>query len=276
MVATGSKVGVWNRALLRIGHTRLIQSEADPGDEAEVCDAVYDDVVREVLEARDWNWATDIRPITQVNTRTVSFTGDSLTSEFTIPYAFRDSTQVSATVGGAPAPSFTVTAPTESALGTISIVPTPGSGVPIVVTISYQRVGWRNIYSLPSDFLRPVALLTRGERIDMTPTALQQQWRIVMDDDGRSKVLLADLAPSAVAGIEYVGARYDVVSWPRKFLDAVVARMAMELAAAIPKDPNKAQLMLALYDDALSKAFALDQELKNDALPVTPSLGARG
>jgi hypothetical protein len=51
------KVHIWNRALSRIGHTVLVQSETEETAAAEACRTHWDDCVREAIEVADWDFA---------------------------------------------------------------------------------------------------------------------------------------------------------------------------------------------------------------------------
>ena len=57
MVETRGKVGIWNRALSRIGETVRVQIETDTTAAAEACETHYDDCRREVFQSADWDFA---------------------------------------------------------------------------------------------------------------------------------------------------------------------------------------------------------------------------
>jgi hypothetical protein len=56
---TGNKIGIWNRALFRVGESgSKVEAETDTSIAAEACLLVYDDCLEQTLESFDWPFAT--------------------------------------------------------------------------------------------------------------------------------------------------------------------------------------------------------------------------
>ena len=89
------------------------------------------------------------------------------------------------------------------------------------------------------------------------------------------EVLLTDMAAADVDKLEYVAMVEYIPLMPRTFLDALVWRLAVELALAIAKKPDVSQYAYSEYRRSLSIAMAYDENRHQEPEPRTPSLVTR-
>jgi hypothetical protein len=118
--------------------------------------------------------------------------------------------------------------------------------------------GWTYVYQLPAGCITPVALLPEGTRLAWMPSDM----RLVFDTR-TARVASTDtrfLVTDAEGGsgkdfeaLEYV-AVVDEDLWPSAFVDAVVHRLAAELALVLRKEPQLASGLMNAYAAALSRA----------------------
>ena len=218
MAKTVGKVGIWNRALDRIGETEPIEDEDEDRMAADVCRRHYDDCLLEVLESTPWPFATK-----------------------------------------------------QSAL-------TSPTGV--------TRTGWDYIYTLPTDCAYPLALLDEDQRIGLMNADERVPFEIMSDDAGVWRILCCDVASDEFEVLEYVATPTSTASndttgggingWPRTFADAVIWRLAAELALAIKKDRQMYIGCMQSYMLSLSNARADQFNSKHpDPEPDPPSVAAR-
>ncbi len=279
-MATSSKIGVWNRALIEAGQTQFIQSETDQNPETEICNLRYDDILKEALTARDWKWATFIKPLTQIDSQSTPYTGDAAETVFAVPHAYLDPADVVVTVDEVEQESgtdYVLTGPDGAVAAFVTFTVAPGASTDVLITVNASREGYEHLYAVPTDFLKDVGLLVDGERLIRTPNSLRQEYRIFPSATGEGLVLATDLDTDDFDGLEYVSRMEHVPLWPAEFLNAIVYKLAAALAAGLVKDRRLAKDLNAAYDDCLSKAFALDQDSdKTYFTAPSPSEVARG
>ncbi len=284
-MATQSAVGVWNRALHRIGESELLETEDDDRPSADSCRLYYDDCVREVLEARPWPWAMRQRPLTEISEQVTSYDGDAVQDTFNIPHAFLDSSQVALVLvssGGTETEleagdDYTLTPadPAEGQEAEVVLDTAPAVGETLRITVSTSRVGWDYLYSLPADCITPVALLTAGTRLDLLQERQKEEWDKLINDAGDGYVLACNVAE--VDAFEYVTSVTNVAAWDATFLNAVVFRLAADLALDVKKDPQLAGQLMAAYGGTLDQAFAQAKNARQHTTkPTSPSVAARG
>lgn len=285
-MASGTRLDIWNRALGRIG-SEPIESETEDRPEAAALVRLYDDLLREVLEARRWPWAMRQRPLTQVGSQSYSWPGDGAQTTFEVPFALLDPSQLEvAHVAGGVATVLTasqytlapVAAPPPFATVTlVGIVPEVGESVRIKVTTS--RVGWEHLYALPADCVTPVALLAEDQRYELQSEDERDgyAWDRLIDDSGTGFVLACDLDAGDFEVLEYVAYITHVRAFPALFQDALVWRCAAELALEIKKDSKLAGQLLQQYERSVGVAFAKARNNRRPGPdPITPSMRARG
>jgi hypothetical protein len=149
----------------------------------------------------------------------------------------------------------------------------------LAVVTGVIRIGWEYVYGLPADFVAACAILSGEVRFSLVPGEGRVAYEIQANDAGNGQVLCTDLEVETTDILEYTRRIDSIVAMPRLFLNAVVWRLAAELALSLVKGTEGARLSngcLAAFDDALRVAHArqlvgqqLDQEL--DA----PSIRAR-
>lgn len=282
MAATSSNIGVWNRALGRIGVSKLVQSEDENTPEAEQCGLIYDDVVRELLEKHDWRFAKRQRPISKIDSQTVTYDGvdtDGVEDTFVVPYPFTSSADLTVEIDDVEvdADGYTITEAEGGVDATITLDTPPGASTTLTITVTTTREGWEHVYVLPADCVKPLALLGDGVRIDLAPQAARPEWEIFPSPDGQSQYLACDLDEDDFDALEYIYEHTYVPGWTREFLNAVVWRMAVDLALSIKKDPVLSERMALAYEEYCSRAFARDQNnAQQSQEPTTPSVAARG
>lgn len=285
-MATNSKVGVWNRALRRIGESESLETESDDRPAADACRLYYDDCLREVLEAKPWPMLRREVPLSEISSQVVRYDGTGSQTVFNIPYAFLSTTQVAVELIDSSGTATIQTAgtdytvkpaiPSQGVEAEVTMASAPAADEDVRITVTTSRVGWTNLYQLPPDCVTPVALLTQGERIDLTPENMKEEFDRVINDAGDGYMLCCNV--DDVEAFEYVAYIDNVLAWPALFLDAVVFRLAAELALDIRKDPQLAGQMMQLAMVAIDRAYAMARNArhKTPELPQTPLLASRG
>jgi hypothetical protein len=279
MAVSSSKVDLWNRALSRIGETELIESENEDRPSAATCRLHYDDLLKQLLESREWRWATRERILTQIDSQDTSYTGDAAETRFDVPVAFLQSSQISVTVDGVDQTvetDYNVTPATESDVGYVTFVSAPAA-VAVVITVETTREGWDHVYTLPADYVKAIGLIYDNTRYDYLPNANRAAFEVSIGDDNESYVLAADLDDDEIDGLMYVAFIDNVKIMPAKFASALCWLLACELAMAILKDAKTAALCMQKAGLAISEAFAFDGDTgQQSPTPQTPGLTARG
>jgi hypothetical protein len=187
-MGTTTEVGIYNRALLKIGHTEACVATTDDTLAARTCKLVYDDCLAEVL--------TDY------------------------PMSFSKQHAV------------------------------------LVIAAGATRKGWEYVYTLPVDFLAARFLVCGESRIDLTDPDNRYPYEIMLNAAGTAKVFCCDLSATDIDALEYTALVTTVSLFPAAFVDALAWRMAVELAAAIPKDANLAKMAFQMYRAQVEMAFA--------------------
>lgn len=122
---------------------------------------------------------------------------------------------------------------------------------------------WEYAYALPSDCVT-ARYLWSGVR----DPALEERIPFALEDDATSgRILLTDLED---AELIYGYQHETVARYPASFCDALVARVAVELAFSVPVKPNLAMGLDGAYRAALARAIASD---RNQAQPDAPRDG---
>jgi hypothetical protein len=173
---------------------------------------------------------------------------------------------------------YTVTSPTlDGVLGHITTDTAVLDTHQIEIVVAISRVGWEHAYALPSDFVAPVALLFENQRVDLTTADGRYPYDIYSAMDGQDKEFFTDLATDDDFVLEYTGEVRSVSMMPAAFREALVYRLAAELAVALRKDAAIAQGMLKMARDteAIAQSNALRHRQENPELD-SPTLNARG
>lgn len=289
MAPSASNIAIWNRALGRIGVTDLLESEADTRPDAEACRLAYDDVVHELFASRHWPWAMRQRPLSAIDEQVSEDAGNSVQTQFDVPYAFLDPSQLTVEqVDGGSATTltvgvdYTVTPPGEGTLGYVTTTVAVPTGQSLRVTVQTVRSGWAHVFRLPADCVTPVALLYRQGsqcrelRFDHLPGYARLEYAIMADDAGTGQLLCANVHENDIDGLLYVAHIPNVAAWPRHFVDAVVWRLASEIAHPLKKDTQLAEYCLRRFEASLDEASARAQDAESLHETITPSLAVRG
>lgn len=284
-MASTSKVDVWNRALGRIGESLRLEDENDDRPAAETCARHYDDILREVFEARPWPWAMRQTVLTDISEQIDSHAGTGAQLEFGISAPFLSTSQVTVEVidsGGTATEqeagtdySVTQADPEQAIEASLAMVVAPAVGETLRITVTTERVGWTNLYALPADCVTPVAILSQGVRLDLLQEKSKEEHDKLINDGGTGYMLACNV--DEVEAFEYVTLITSVGTWPAMFLDAVVWRLAAELALEIKKEPQLAAQMMQAYMASQATAFAMSSNARqNTQKPTSPIVAARG
>lgn len=286
MTFSADKVGIWNRALGRIGVTKLVQNANEKTLEARVCDQHYDDCLVEVLEQIDWAFAKKQAPLSKIDEQVASFDYDvsvSLTI-FEIPFSFLDNGQVSVAVGGSDLDAdddyaITPADPQTQSLARIVLVTPLAVGQTVTITVTTERIPWEHVYTTPNDCVTPLQLLPEGgPRRSQTQVDERIAFEKMANDAGTGTLICtdADIDTGDFDVLEYIAAITYVPALPRQFVDLLVWRLAAELALAIPKDTNKSNWCMQNFRASVSMAEKnmLDQG-EEGIPPDSPSINAR-
>jgi len=282
-MATISKVSVWNRALSRIHQTQQIQSVEENTPAAKACVLHYDDVLEEVLRAYPWRWAMREKILTSIGTQSYTYTYAALVNPydtFPVTYPFVNTSQVVVThIDGAAVETvltavddytFNDTDPKTITLDTALI-----AGESVKVTVTTSREGWDYIYAMPDDCVRAVALLPDGGRYSQMSVESRLEFEIMVSDDGNSLVLVTNESSSTFAALSYVARIVNVGVMPRDFVDALIWRLASELAEGLAKDVKRAMHCRQMYELVLGAAADVNESEGHASWQTPPGLAAR-
>ncbi len=287
MAISASAVQVWNRALSRVGHSDRLQSVDDDDAAAAACADHWDDILREVLAAREWPWAIRESQPTEVTTQSSTTAYASLVSPYeqvTIPAAFVDVSQLEVVHIDASddettleeGTDYTLDDVVEGASRTLTLDTALGVGESVRITVTTERQGWTYLYRQPDDCVLPLALEPPDTRLAQLAVESRSAFAQMDDDAGTGFLLCSNLAPDAVV-LHYIRFRDHVPSMPRAFVNALAWRLAGELADSLRKDTQLAERCLQRYDQAASVAFAEALNIGNPGPPpTTPGISARG
>lgn len=288
MSISKSKVAIWNRALGRIGENKGIASEAEvpTNATAAACDNCYDDLLRELLEARQWKWATRQRKLSNIDTQSVDGACNGAQTQFPFSFGYLDSTQVSVLLvtnaGGATTTlvsgtNYTLTPAANGAQAYVTTIATYSASFSIRVTVTSTRNGWEHVYAMPSDCVTPICLMFEDERFEATTVEDRIEFDVMANDAGDGQILCCDVDPTDFVLLEYVAMIEYVPAFPRHFVDALAWRMAAELALVLRTDLKLNAFYMQVYQQSLSRATAQAGNIGQDTVePDTPSLAARG
>jgi hypothetical protein len=278
MVAA-NKVDLWNMALARIGETALVASETEDRPAALLCDLYYDDVLREVFEARVWPWALRQRILADITTQTQTYTGDGVRVQYEFSFGFVDTTQIVVKVAGVtktPVTDYTITESIDGDQAYITFIVAPGAlAIEIIVTTS--NVGWDYAYIVPEDCVTPIGLVSNDTPRSHLPVGARPLFQVMINDSSDGLILYTDMEASEFQ-LEYVAMITYVPAFTSGFKSAVAWRLAEELAYSIMKSPEVALNCRAQYSRALDEvaSYAMNVNETGEDMVATPSLVARG
>jgi hypothetical protein len=268
-----TKLQIVNRAARHAGETRRIEDIGEASLVATTCADVYDDFVREALEAREWPWARVKAPLTEVGEQVKSYTGDGATTLFVVPYDIGDASQLTVTVNGAAVElgtGYTFTPPDGGFAARVTFLAAPANGAAIKLVVTTTRVGWDYVFTLPTDCVRPLALLLEGERRELIPSKQRLPFEVVPNNARTGYLLCTESDEFEV--LEYVAHITEATMYPPHFVEALALRLAAHLLDAVKKAPDEAVTMMARYENAVAVAFAV----ANNAAGVPACLDSPG
>ena len=249
-----STVDIYNLALSAIGESALVQGNEDNELAVELCRLHYPGCLRSMLERFEWPWATRQAVLTE----TVS------TYDSTVTYAaaatVRYEGRVYASVAGS------------------NVGHTPDPDLTTYWTLQYpQALGWGYVYTLPTDCVRPVAVLLDGERVTLLSS--KTPFDIQRSNDGKSRVLCCDIEPGDFEAFEYIampsGDDYPP-AYSQLFTDALVYLLASRLAGPITKRPELSVELFKMHDMYAREAIACElNATARDPEPSPSSIRAR-
>jgi hypothetical protein len=260
-------LAVYNLALTKVGWTERITSGATSTPRT-LCDAMWEDVRREVLSRLAWPFATR-------QGRLSEYLPDDWSS--TVSYGTADRVKLAGIIY-------------ESLSTSVPVGQSP-DGSDSWAAVDLVRIGWRHMYELPQDCVLPRAILAGGMRIDLlgvdqrVPYAIQARYLSEAEKQALAGLpaigylLLIDLAPDEFDAIEYTADIDFVPAWPPDFTDAVAWRMAVDLSLGLVQGTAGEALStrrMQSYEYAVARAAAniLNAE-QRDPEPDSPSIRAR-
>jgi len=287
---TSSKVAIWNRALAKVGETNLVESEEEDRPAAELCRLHYDDALDFLLGAHVWSWAIRQTPITQIDTQTYTWAyADGVTpwTHWRIPYPY---TNLAAQLTVTHIDSSDVETVLSSDDGDFTLVDViPGgfrqvvvldsaltSGESLRLDLTYEREGWEHVYAVPSDLVKPIALLADGERLGAMNPEDREPFELQLYDDGETHLLCTDYDEDDFEVLQYVSRDIAIVAFPQAFIEALVWRLASEIAYPLTKKPQVEARCEQRAMLALTIAIDRSENDRHEDEPTTPSLNARG
>lgn len=285
MAQSAAKVDIWNRALGRIGENQGVESENENTPAARACRNNYDDILRELLELRDWPWAIKQIALTKITSQAQVHTATAVQTVFGIDAAFSDpatltvthkvfTTDVTTTL--TVVTDYTIQLPASGLNGSITLVVGAAVSDTITITIAIARQGWDYVYALPADFVKPIGLLYSNIRQNKIPADTKPEFQIMPNENGTALILAANLDDTDIDIFEYVALITYIPMMPRHFVNALAWRLAVELEYAIRKGSNGDKYM-KLAMDALDVSSAHSQNMNQDGEEAeTPSITARG
>lgn len=138
------------------------------------------------------------------------------------------------------------------------------------------RNGWEYCYSLPSDCVTPLAILWEDQRRTLTTSNGRNVYDLLRNDAGDGVILCCDLDTDDLATLEYVALVENVVSMPAQFVDALVWRLAAELALALRKDRALAAGCMQAFAESIARAGSNAMRARQeDPEPDPPSITVR-
>lgn len=288
-----TKLGIWNRALSRIGETDKIESEEEDRAAATMCALHYDDILRDMLSLYPWSWAIKETDLPIISDISEDRDGDG-TSVTNIPTPYENLISPS---------SVTVTTLVTSGLAVIEelelvagvagageyrFYPQDGvtpayiqhqafaAGTTVRIEINATRNGWEYAYGLPGDFVYGCGILSDDVKFTMMANGHKAEWEIVPNPNGDSQMLLCDIAVDDMAGFQYIALIDNPAAWPTQFAEAFIWRLAAELADALKKDPKVSERCWQRYALEIDRAAAYAQNNGHLVEPTSPMIAARG
>ena len=274
-----TKVDIWNMALRKVGVSNIINTEDDDSVEARVCFDAWDNLILEVFESRPWRFARRQLVLSSLATQSQSHTGDASLTEFAFAFGYRESSQVAVTVDGTTktiTTDYTITQATNGNPPFITFTSAPANSAAIIITVTVSRVGWDYVYSLPSDYVTPIALLGTDTRSQDVSAADRMIFEVMLDDAATGYLLATDIPLTSMAAFEYIGLVTDPRAWPATFTTCVAWRLSVDLAEVLTKDLVRANYCGQQYLVAASRAWAQAQNIGQRQEPLSPSELARG
>lgn len=286
-----SKIDIWNMALDYCGESQKVESAEDDSETAAACARHWDKVLRELLEARPWPWATRTRALVELDdiVTTVAY-ADAVSpfNTFSIPGAYLESDQVAVVKIAAGGARTTLTTVTDYTLATdtITLVVALVAGQSIEITVSYSRSGWQHLYSLPSDCVTPRVILSGDSRLGLVLTpdfrlglvasASLVPYAIMVNDGGDARILACDFASTDMDALEYTALIDNPSVFSAHFIEALACRMAVALSLALRKDPKVGAYWRQQADLALRRAAGVERESGHELPPDSSSVVVRG
>jgi len=278
-----TKVDIWNLACDLIGEAADIESEADATPKAAVCRRHWDNVLQRCLEYGDWPWSITERTLTELGTQATSYSGDDSTTAFDVPYAFNEATQLVVTLDGTTQTNgtdYTLTQRSASQpTAYITMTTAPATGETLTVTVTTSRSGWDYVYTLPSNFVKPIGLLPTGiswARYEAMREERRAAFTIVVNDSEDGWLLCTNAEEDDFKFLYVYLPTTHFGHLPRHFVDAVAAGLAVPLALAIRKDRELAkemrELNKKLLDEAMARALNAENVGTYSHRPPSPSL----
>jgi len=248
-----NKVDIFNLALQAIGESTLVQSETDGTTSCEMCVLQYPACLKSMLEQMAWPFAT----------RQAAMTAAYSEWDSTVTYAANTQARWEGNIFHSVAASNLDHEPTTDS-STYWILDYPCA------------IGWGYVYLLPSDHLRPIAVLLDGQRIGLYVGGDKNPFELMVHPLGESTMLCCDVEPDDLMALEYV-AYVDIPSfYPQLFVDALVLLLASKLALVISKDPGKSSEFYRLHMFAMSQAASVSlMSSQRDPEPSPSSIRAR-
>jgi hypothetical protein len=262
---TITKVGIWNRALERIGETGTVGSEDEDRLAASVCRIHFDDVLEKVLESFQWPFATKqvaLSPFYSV------YASDTT-------YSDGDKVQYG---------SLAYESLTDSNLGNSEL----STDTTNWVLLGPICNGWGYAYALPANCITPLFLVGEEERIGQMGSGTKYAFDLL--SYGQDTILVTDLSPDDTFYLQYVcrpmtnvdlsnpdASVYDNFTvYPRQVLDVVIWYLAAELARSLKKDPQTGISCEQMADRCMLQAIASANNARQpDVEPDSPSIAAR-
>lgn len=269
-------------ALDYCGEDLVVESEDEDSVTAAVCARHYEKVLRRVLESRPWPWATRRAPLSELDdvaATTLYADAASPYDNFLIPGAYQSTDQIEVVHIDASAVETTLTADTDYTVddgGRTLTLGTPLSvDESLQITISYSRVGWEHLYSLPSDCVTPGAIIVAGKRQMLVAAADRVPHEIMVNDGGDGRLLACDTAVDDIDALEYTALVTDTTVFSGHFIEAVAWGLAACVSPARRKDPNHTEYCRKRFEAALAEAGAYERNIGHDSEPDTSSIAAR-
>jgi hypothetical protein len=296
-----TKLGVWNRALNRIGETDDIEDVEEDRVAARVCRNHYDEILRDMLALHPWSWAIKEATLTELSTVTSTTRCNNAAINFQLPvqyrqmasafglrvykllyadsseiYEFTQGTAASETAGTSGVYVFTPYDETDNPTGAYVTVPVFTNTYSIKIESTGTRNGWEYAYALPGDFVYGCGILADDVKFTHMAHANKAEYEIVANPNSDGWMLLSDIAVDDMAGFQYIALIDNPSAWPTQFAEAFIWRLAAELADALKKDPKVSERCWQRYAIALDSAAAYAANNSHLVEPESPMITARG